>query len=154
MSCSRDSDQAIRSAGLRRTVSRSVVSSTLRHHRGHHTVEEIEALAQQEFPAASGIAKSSLYRALEALEGAGLVVAVRGAQEEARFEWSGDEGSHHHLVCDRCGATQEVALESARAVEREAKRAFGFATRVQHLALRGLCEGCAAREGERERATR
>jgi Fe2+ or Zn2+ uptake regulation protein len=149
-------DAAIRQSGLRRTTPRAVVASVLHSHPGHHTVGEIEAAIEREHPDARGIARSSVYRALEALESTGLVVAVRSPQEEARFEWEG-VATHHHLICDGCGGTSEVTLAGAHSLEQEARREHGFHARVRHLALRGTCGGCreasatAARETGRPR---
>jgi len=136
-----ETDRAIRASGLRRTTPRSVVSAVLHGHPGHHTVGEIQEFLEVEFPAIA-IARSSVYRALEALEGAGLVVTVRGGQEETRFEWAGTP--HHHLICDDCGHTAEVRLDVARQIEREVRQTFNFETRVRHLALRGRCSHCRA----------
>jgi len=142
----RDTDEAIRESGLRRTVPRAVVARALAANAGHHSVGDIQALIDRDHSDAATIARSSLYRALEALEGAGLVVAIRAGQEEARFEWGGR--AHHHLICDDCGHVSEVALDAAPALEREVSRNYGFSTRVRHLALRGTCRGCSAARGD------
>lgn len=144
-----ETDAMIRESGLRRTVPRAAVAAMLREHPGHHTVGQIEALIAAHYTPAPGIALSSIYRALEALERAGLVVGVRSGQEEARFEWEGDH-AHHHLICERCGGVKEVSLDAARSLEREAHRQHGFTTRVRHLALRGTCAPC--REDEPDAA--
>ncbi len=144
-----ETDRAIRATGLRRTVPRAVVAQVLQANPGHLTVGEIQDHIARDFPEAAGMARSSVYRALEALEGAGLVVAVRGGQEETRFEWDGHHG-HHHLICDDCGHIAEVALDSAHSLEREAQRSFGFQTRVRHLALRGTCGRCRQQEVSQE----
>ena len=143
---SRDPDDAIRRTGLRRTVPRAVVARVLQANGGHHSVGDIQDLIERDHSSASTVARSSVYRALEALEGAGLVVAIRAGQEEARFEWA--EQSHHHLICDDCGHVSEVTLDTAPALEREVSQTFGFHTRVRHLALRGTCRACAAVGGE------
>ena len=135
-----DTDEAIRRSGLRRTVPRAVVARVLQANPGHLSVGEIQELIDRDHGEAAGIARSSVYRALEALEAAGLAVAVRAGQEEVRFEWA--EQSHHHLICDQCGHVSEVSLDAAPALEREVSRAFGFETRVRHLALRGTCRSC------------
>ncbi|MEZ4503697.1 MAG: transcriptional repressor [Dehalococcoidia bacterium] len=136
-------DEAIRRHGLRRTVTRALVADVLAAHPGHHSVEEIEALLAAEHPSSAGMARSTVYRVLEALESAGLVVAVRTAQQEARFEWAPDE-PHHHLICDRCGTTLEVELSAAHSLEGELRRKYGFEARVQHLRLSGACADCIA----------
>lgn len=135
-----DTDQAIRSRGLRRTMPRSLVARTLHAHAGHHTVGEIQRLVEAEFGEVAGMARSSVYRALEALEEAGLVQAVRAGQEEVQFEWADDP--HHHLICTDCGHSEEVRLDAAKAVEREASHQHGFHVAVRHLALKGTCQTC------------
>jgi len=136
-------DRAIRQSGLRRTTPRAAVGAVLSRAPGHHTVGEIEVAVARDYPEAASIARSSVYRALEALEGAGLVVAVRGAQKETQFEWVGKH-AHHHLICDACGLVAEVTLHGVTALEREARRDHGFDACVRHLALRGTCGGCRA----------
>jgi len=142
----RDTDEAIRRSGLRRTVPRAVVARALEANSGHHSVGDIQALIDRDYSDAATIARSSVYRALGALEGAGLVVAIRAGQDEVRFEWAGQ--AHHHLICDGCGHVSEVTLDTAPALEREVSRTFGFSTRVRHLALRGTCRGCSATGGD------
>lgn len=144
-----DTDAAIRASGLRRTTPRALVASVLHRHSGHHTVGEIQRYIEQDYPRAASIARSSVYRALEALEGAALVVALRSAQAETRFEWEGSH-THHHLICDDCGHTREVRFAAARALEREAQRQHGFRAHVRHLALHGTCAPCLeTKSGER-----
>ncbi len=141
-----DPDEAIRRSGLRRTVPRAVVARVLQGNPGHLSVGEIQDLIERHHGEAAGIARSSVYRALEALEAAGLVVAIRAGQEEVRFEWA--EQSHHHLICDQCGHDSEVILDAAPAIEREVSRSYGFKTQVRHLALRGTCRSCTGTRGE------
>lgn len=140
-----DPDEAIRRSGLRRTVPRVVVARVLQANAGHLSAGEVQDVIDRDYADAASIARSSVYRALEALEGAGLVVAIRTGQEEARFEWA--DQSHHHLICDECGHVSEVTLDTAPALEREVSRQFGFNTRVRHLALRGTCRACTAAAG-------
>jgi len=143
---SASTDEAIRDSGLRRTVPRAVVARALEANTGHHSVGDIQALIDRDYSDAATIARSSLYRALEALEGAGLVVAIRAGQDDVRFEWAGQ--AHHHLICDDCGHVSEVSLDAAPALEREVSSTYGFNTRVRHLALRGTCRGCSAARGD------
>ena len=142
----RTPDEAIRRSGLRRTVPRAVVARALQANAGHHSVGDLQALIDRDYSEAATIARSSVYRALEALEGAGLVVAIRAGQDEVRFEWA--DGAHHHLICDECGHVSEVSLDAAPALEREVATTYGFNTRVRHLALRGTCRGCASAGGD------
>ena len=141
MSCGAETDRAIREAGLRRTSPRAAVAEALRHSGGHRTADEVHATLQAE-AGRPVMARSTVYRALEALEAAGLVQAVRSPQSEMRFEWVGDRADHHHLTCEDCGQESEVTLTSIRALQREVATSFGFDVAARHLALRGRCAAC------------
>ncbi|MQC18401.1 MAG: transcriptional repressor [Chloroflexi bacterium] len=139
-----NTDQAIRNHGLRRTIPRSIVARVLQDNPGHHSVGDIQRLIDESYVEATAMARSSIYRALEALEGAGLAQSVRTSQEETQFEWVREP--HHHLICTHCGQMAEVRLQSTQAVERETVRQHGFSAAVRHLAIRGTCRGCSKPE--------
>ncbi len=96
-----------------------------------------------------GLAQSSVYRNLAALERAGVVRRVLTDEEFGRYELTEDlTEHHHHLVCSRCGRVEDVrvppALERsiARGLDRLARRA-GFASVSHRLDLIGVCASCA-----------
>jgi Fur family transcriptional regulator, ferric uptake regulator len=120
------------------------VAAALRHGGGHRTAEEVLAQLSVD-DAGTQVARSTVYRALEALEGAGLVHALRTPQAEMRFEWAAGQPGHHHLTCDGCGAEVEVPLTSVAGLQREVREQSGFDVSVRHLTLRGRCSGCRAR---------
>jgi Fur family ferric uptake transcriptional regulator len=87
---------------------------------------------------------ASVYRALEALGGLGLVQRVEIGDGEARYEpiVAGGE-HHHHVVCDSCGritAFEDAGLE--RAIDR-------LSARLRHrvsghdVVIHGSCSRCA-----------
>lgn len=93
--------------------------------------------------------QSSLYRNLAILEQCGVVHRLISADETARFELAeGLTQHHHHLVCDTCGAVEDIALsrrvEQAldRAVD-EARTEKGFAADTHRFDLHGSCAECA-----------
>lgn len=96
-----------------------------------------------------GLAQSSVYRTLVVLEDAGVVHRIVTNHEHARFELTEDltGDHHHHLVCERCGAVEDVptsgALEtSLRAAVSEIDRATGFTTHGHRFDLVGRCRDC------------
>jgi Fe2+ or Zn2+ uptake regulation protein len=109
-----------------------------------------------------GLAQSSAYRNLAALEQAGVVRRVVTEEEFGRYELTEDlTGHHHHLVCSNCGAVEDVdfapgfetTLEGALA---ELAERSGFSAVSHRLDLIGLCRACAAGAavaGPRPRAT-
>lgn len=135
-------DRAIRAHGLRRTIPRAVVARLLQANPGHHSVGAIQEIIDRDFSEAAGMARSSVYRALEALEAIGLVHSVRTSQEEVQFEWADEP--HHHLICTDCGQVDEVSLVAVDDLEREVVRDHGFAAQVRHLSLKGTCQKCSS----------
>jgi Fe2+ or Zn2+ uptake regulation protein len=91
------------------------------------------------------VGRATVYRALEQLEGLGLIqrVAVRG--DSAGFERIDPGGHHHHIVCERCGrvvAFEDEDLEKAilTLVERP-----DFNVSSHDVVLRGECVTCKGR---------
>lgn len=134
--------EAIRASGRRLTTQRAQVLAALHDLPGHSTVEQIHARVRD--CGGSEVALSTVYRNLDALVAMGLVAAFTGAAGVTTYEWTAE--AHHHLLCDGCGHTQEVALRSLDALAREVTRDHGFTADVRHLAIHGRCAGC--RESE------
>jgi Fur family ferric uptake transcriptional regulator len=94
------------------------------------------------------LAQSSAYRNLSVLEDAGVVTRVVTTDEWARYELSEDiTGHHHHLVCNKCGAVDDIRVpddvehELDHALGVLAKRA-GFELLHHRLDLVGVCSSC------------
>jgi Fur family ferric uptake transcriptional regulator len=91
----------------------------------------------------AGVGRATVYRALEQLEGLGLIqrVDVRGdAAGYERIDASGHH--HHHIVCEQCGrviAFEDDRLE--RAITALAKRP-DFSVSSHEVTLRGKCANC------------
>lgn len=91
---------------------------------------------------------SSLYRTLTVLEEAGVLAREHDADGTARYElaeWL--TGHHHHLVCVRCGAIEDVEIDAEAEAEmtglvvRIAARR-GFAATGHRIDIEGRCPGC------------
>lgn len=99
--------------------------------------------------AAPGLPQSSAYRHLAVLEHAGVVHRVVAPGGYARYELSEDlTRHHHHLVCTRCGAVEDVEVPPRleRAMEQaitEMAAESGFALEGHRLDLVGRCASCA-----------
>jgi len=92
---------------------------------------------------------STVYRHLQSLVDAGTVDVIHTPEGEATYRYCGTgvpggSDPHHHLVCRRCGRTEEL---EGRVVERwagEVAERHGY-VKVDHtVELFGLCAGCAA----------
>lgn len=109
----------------------------------HFTAEEIWDRARGGLP---GLELSTVYRALETLREAGLVAESRLPAGPRVFE--ARPSSHPHLVCEVCGEiSHPEGGAGRRLLEALDGASEGFEVRELHVTARGVCAGCAGREG-------
>jgi Fur family transcriptional regulator, ferric uptake regulator len=93
---------------------------------------------------------ASVYRALEGLDGLGLVQRVDLGDGVSRFEPTHAGGDHHHhLVCDDCGKVEPFEDSTLEAVIERVADGRGYAVAVHDVLLRGACEDCRPVNGAR-----
>lgn len=137
-----DLEALLRSAGLRVTQPRLAVVAVLeraRHEGGHLTVAEV---AERSREILGRVSPQTVYDCLEAMTEAGIVRRVDLPGSPARFETRvGD--SHHHRVCDRCGAVSNVDCAGAEDPCRDHAEGGGFRVLGAEVVFHGLCATCA-----------
>jgi len=131
----------LQEAGLRRGGARRAVVETLARHDCAVTAIEIEDELRRRDAA---VGRASVYRALDQLEGLGLVQRfgnlARGTASYERVDPGGHH--HHHAICSICGrmeAFEDRALESA--IGRIEGR-IPFEISEHDVVLRGRCRRC------------
>ena len=130
---------ALRAGGHRVTSQRLVLHRVLRELDRHVTAEELLRVAAPRLP---GLSLPTVYATLELFEGLGIVHRVAAGPGAVLYDPRADE--HHHLVCRRCGAVEDVdAAIDVRGVRRAARR-HGFAPDRAEVVLSGLCANCAS----------
>jgi len=89
------------------------------------------------------VARASIYRILDELERLELVQKVEVGQAMARYEPRRPEnGHHHHLVCDSCGAVMPFTdPELERAIKKTSRR-VPIDVAVHEIVLHGACADC------------
>jgi Fe2+ or Zn2+ uptake regulation protein len=143
-----ESVRLLRDAGLRATPQRVLVLEALSANAGHVTADTLMRWVSARLP---GINLATVYRTLEALTAAGLVTQTDLGAGAVHYELVGD-AQHHHLVCQQCGALIEVPDAAFLPLFEQIKREFGFRPTSTHLAIFGVCPGCAqhaGRDGQR-----
>jgi Fe2+ or Zn2+ uptake regulation protein len=129
--------RSLESGGLRCTPQRYAVMKFLMEHATHPTAAEIFEAVNRADPRCS---RATAYNNLRDLVQAGLVREVAAEGRAARFDAKG--APHHHFICDRCGAVEDIAWYD---VPRPASRALGKRVlRECQLIFRGLCAKCAS----------
>jgi Fur family ferric uptake transcriptional regulator len=131
------SDSGHRAGQARRALIECLDSQTCA-----RTVLEIEdALRAGERP----IARASIYRILDELEGLHLVQKVQVGQDTTRYEpIRAGAGHHHHLVCDSCGAVTPFTDDGLEAAISKLSSRLPMEVSEHEIVLRGACESCAA----------
>ena len=126
-------------AGHRRGGARTAVVEVLSRHSCARTALEIDDELRAEN---RRIGRASVYRALEQLDGLGLVSKVEVGHGTARYEPVRPGGHHHHhLVCDDCGNVlpfEDPELE--KSIDALSRR-LDFDVAEHEVVLHGSC-GC------------
>ena len=93
-----------------------------------------------------GAKPPTVYRALEFLERLGFAHRLESLNAYVACRRSGEVHAAAFLICECCGATEEIEPEVASGVEAAAD-AHGYRLRGLMLEARGLCPACRAGEG-------
>ena len=96
-------DHAFQAAALRSTAQRYAVLEFLARSSVHATAVEIFHAVNRNDPRAS---RATVYNNLRSLAKAGLVREVMSDGKAARFD--ANLHRHHHFVCERCGAVEDI----------------------------------------------
>ncbi|MBC7309115.1 MAG: transcriptional repressor [Actinomycetales bacterium] len=130
-------EAALRAAGMRVTTTRQRVYAEVA--RTPHATPE--ALIESVNASGPRVPPSSVYRALEALEAAGVVTHTHLDHHAPTYHLA-EHHRHLHLVCRVCGAVRESEVGLADELVAALEREHGFAADVTHMAIQGECSSC------------
>ena len=134
--------RSLEHSALRCTPQRYAVLAFLMECKGHPTAAEIFQAVNRADPRSS---RATTYNNLRHLVQAGLVREVAVEGRAARFDAKGMR--HHHFICDRCGAVEDVEWYKV-----PGPRSGSLGKRILReceLIFRGLCTKCAPRRVSR-----
>lgn len=92
----------------------------------------------------STIGLATVYRALQEMAAGGDLDTVRNATGEVLYRQCEQPAHHHHLVCRRCGRTQEVEAPQVERWARSVAAQYGYTDIDHEVELFGLCAECSA----------
>jgi len=127
-------EHRFRERGLRVTPQRVAVWREFAERPGS-TIREAARRLEHE-----GIGQATVYRAVHALEGAGLIVRFAAPQGEVRFAAVLEHA--HLLVCEVCCAVQPLEECGLGAYESEVARRSRYRVRGHTLIVHGVCPVC------------
>ncbi len=133
---SRCRENGIKLTHQRREIFREILQS-----RDHPTVEEVFDRVRRRMPTLS---KDTVYRTLWMLREMGLIGTVGYPYRSVHFD--GNDRSHDHFLCTRCGGIVDLEIRGERAVPAD----LGDLGRVEstYVEYRGLCRTCMNTEKE------
>ena len=92
----------------------------------------------------STIGLATVYRAVQDLATAGELDTVRNDAGEVLYRQCARPMHHHHLVCRRCGRTEEVEAPGVETWARAVAEQHGYVDIDHQVELFGVCGDCAA----------
>ncbi len=125
--------------GLRRTPQRLAVWRAFAEKPGR-TIRQVAGDLAEE-----GIGQATVYRAVRALEGAGLLLGYASPRGEVRYV--AVLGHAHVLVCRRCGEVTSLHECQIEDYERRLQSKTGYQISGHTLAIYGICPRCLQEEG-------
>src|SRR5690606_27210650 len=108
----------------------------------HVTADDLATRVQAEHP---DIHRSTVYRTLDALEEMGVIDRISLGSRGAVYHLA--DHAHHHLVCGRCGAVEELPAELLAPVLDVLAERTAFTLDRPRVAITGLCPACRDADG-------
>lgn len=84
---------------------------------------------------------ATVFRMMHSFSKKGLVRGINLQESKIRYEHMG-KGNHHHLLCEKCGALEDITDCNIAVWEKELKEKKGFIVRQHALEFFGLCKNC------------
>ena len=128
--------ELFREQGLRVTPQRQLIFRLLEGNDRHPTAEWVYQQARSEMPT---ISLKTVYQTLNDLAAMGEIQALDVGTGSARFDPNIDH--HHHLVCERCGRTQDVIVDVS-SLKLGRRQLHDFSVTSAEIVFRGLCNTC------------
>lgn len=122
--------------GVRPTKQRTAIADLLGRTADFRTAQQLhEALRD----AGLSIGLTTVYRTLQVLADAGQVDVIRAADGESMYRRCTDGEHHHHLVCRRCGRTEEIDAPDVELWAAEQARLHGYTDVTHVIEIFGVC---------------
>lgn len=122
--------------GYRATPQRLAILNVLAQAQCHLAPGEIY---QQVVTHISGIAEPTVYRALDALAQAGIILSAQLGSGKIAYELA---EPHHHLLCTACQGSIQLPHDSLAPLYTSLEQQTGFLLNHNHLTLLGICPEC------------
>ncbi|TAL07866.1 MAG: transcriptional repressor [Chloroflexota bacterium] len=130
---------ALDRAGYRLTGPRRAVADLIARREGHFTAADLVDDGMRRRPA---IARATIFRTLEALEGVGAIERIDLPSGDHAYITCEPADHHHHVVCRECGRAADVDDAGLAGVVSRIATESGYRIDAHRLELFGLCPVC------------
>lgn len=89
---------------------------------------------------------ATVYRSLQGLAEEGRVDTLRSSEGEALYRSCASDHHHHHLVCRKCGFTEEIEQSQIESWVSSVAAARGFGDVEHSLEIFGVCSSCQSKK--------
>lgn len=124
---------------MRCTKQRNLILDYFLKNEGHKCADEIFLnlhKTNQELGA------STVYRTVKLLKEAALAREVNFTGRRRRFEHEYDHPHHDHLICLKCGKTQEFCEPDIEELQNNIVKKYGFVPKNHKMEIYGYCRKC------------
>lgn len=84
---------------------------------------------------------ATVFRMMNSFSDKGIVREVNFQESKLRYEHSAKK-DHHHLLCEKCGAIEDISDCNIDTWKKELKNRKGFLVKHHSLEFFGLCSAC------------
>ena len=126
---------------MRTTKQRTAVVEVMQEIDRFQSAKEIHT-ALQDRNAKVGL--TTVYRTLQSLVDIGAVDALHSPTGEVLYRHCESEAHHHHLVCTKCGRTEEIDGGPIEKWARQVADTYGFQLTGHDAEIFGVCAKCQA----------
>lgn len=132
--------QMLTARGFRETDARRSIVETVLGKEGQFTARQLHEELER-----WGVGRATVFRTLDLLVELGVLNRLHTDDRCSAYVVCAAQ-HHHHLVCERCGAVQEITDARVERAVRAMTVDVGFRAREHHLEIVGTCGAC-QREG-------
>jgi Fur family ferric uptake transcriptional regulator len=124
---------------LKSTQQREIILDAFLAAGSHLSTEELYLRLRRQHPQ---IGYATVHRSLKLFAECGIAEQRNFGDGQARFEATGHDEHHDHLICTACGAIVEFEEPRIEQLQDEAAGRHGFSIERHRLELYGLCPKC------------
>jgi Fur family ferric uptake transcriptional regulator len=122
--------------GFRETGARRAIVETVLNKDGQFSARQLHEDLRR-----WGIGRATVFRTLDLLVELGVLNRLH-TDDRCSFYIVCADQHHHHLVCERCDAVQEISDARVERSVRAMAIESGFRAREHHLEIVGVCRNC------------